>query len=323
MDDTQLVVREQRALTSAQFHALTEVPPEIEWFANITNPRTRVAYEVDVKAFARFVGIRTPEECRHVTRAHVIAWRKDLEGRGLSDSTIRRKLSALASFFDALCERNAVRDDPVHGVERPKASSHEGLTPALSDAQARRLLNAPPADTLKGKRDRAILSTLAHHALRRAELCSLRVKDVQQRHGLVHLRVHGKRGKIRFIPMHQEAQRVVTEYLEAAGHGQDLEGPLFRPVKNNTTKKLRKTISPRSVLRDVVQHYAQEIGLAKEVQGLCTHSLRATGATNALDHGADIAEVQVWLGHADISTTRLYDHRKRRPEESPTFRVRF
>jgi integrase/recombinase XerD len=151
----------------------------------------------------------------------------------------------------------------------------------------------------------------------------LRVKDVQQRHGLVHLRVHGKRGKIRFIPMHPETQRVVIEYLEAAGHGQDLDGPLFRPLKNNTNKKLRKTINPRSVLRDVVQHYAQAIGLAQEVQGLCTHSLRATGATNALDHGADIAEVQVWLGHADISTTRLYDHRRRRPEESPTFRVRY
>lgn len=323
MPETSLVVQELRALTSAEFHTLAAVPPEVEWFANITNPRTRAAYEQDVKDFARFVGIQTPEECRHVARAHVIAWRKELEAKGLAESSIRRKLSALSSFFDALCERNAVRDNPVHGVERPKASSHEGLTPALSDAQARRLLNAPSPDTLKGKRDRAILSTLAHHALRRAELCGLRVKDIQQRHGLVHLRIHGKRGKLRFIPMHPEAQRMVTEYLAAAGHGEDMDGPLFRPVKNNTTKKMRKPISPRAVLRDVVQLYARATGLSLEVQGLCTHSLRATGATNALEHGADIAEVQVWLGHADISTTRLYDHRRRRPEESPTFRVRF
>ncbi|MGE0827645.1 MAG: tyrosine-type recombinase/integrase [Candidatus Binatia bacterium] len=320
---TTLVEQTERALTAPQFRALSAVPPELEWFANITNPRTRVAYEYDVKAFARFVGIQTPEECRLVTRAHVIAWRKELEGHGLADASIRRKLSALSSFFDGLCERNAVADNPVHGVERPRSSSHEGLTPALSDAQARRLLNAPDAGTLKGKRDRAILSTLAHHALRRAELCGLRVKDVQQRHGLVHLRIHGKRGKIRFIPMHPETQRILAEYLEAAGHGQDLGGPLFRPVKNNTTGTLRKALDPRSVLRDVVQHYAKAVGLSEQVQGLCTHSLRATGATNALEHGADIAEVQAWLGHADISTTRLYDHRRRRPEESPTFRVRF
>lgn len=104
---------------------------------------------------------------------------------------------------------------------------------------------------------------------------------------------------------------------------QDLEGSLFRPLKNNTSKHLRKPLNPRSVLRDVIRHYAEETGLTDEVHGLCTHSLRATGATNALQNGADIAEVQMWLGHADISTTRLYDHRRRRPEESPTFRVRY
>lgn len=229
----------------------------------------------------------------------------------------------MSSFFDALCERNAVKDNPVHGVERPKANSNEGLTPAISDAQARALLDAPPAGTLKGKRDRAILSTLAHHALRREELCKLRVKDVENRQGLVQFRVHGKRSKIRFVPVHQETQRLLAEYLEAAGHDKDLEGPLFRPMKNNTTKQLRKSLSPRSVLRDVVQYYARQIGLTGKVHGFCTHSLRATGATNALENRADIAEVQEWLGHANISTTRLYDHRRRRPEESPTFRVRY
>ena len=72
-------------------------------------------YECDVKHdFAWFVDIRALEECRQVTRAHVIAWRKDLEGRGLSDFTIRRKLSALSSFFDALCEHNSIcMPDPI------------------------------------------------------------------------------------------------------------------------------------------------------------------------------------------------------------------
>jgi integrase/recombinase XerD len=60
-----------------------------------------------------------------------------------------------------------------------------------------------------------------------------------------------------------------------------------------------------------------------EVNGLCVHSLRATAATNALSHDSDIAKVQEWLGHANVSTTRLYDRRKTRPEESPTFRVKY
>jgi len=67
--------------------------------------------------------------------------------------------------------------------------------------------------------------------------------------------------------------------------------------------------------------YAREIGLAEDVPGLCGHSLRTTAATNALSNNADIAKVQEWRGHSDIPTTRMYDKRQSRPEDSPTFKV--
>src|SRR5204862_7144917 len=79
-----------------------------------------------------------------------------------------------------LCEKNAVSHNPVKGVKRPKAESGEGKTPALGDHQARVLLTAPGDETVKEKRDRAILSMLLYHALRRDELCKLRVKDFRQ-----------------------------------------------------------------------------------------------------------------------------------------------
>jgi integrase/recombinase XerD len=82
-------------------------------------------------------------------------------------------------------------------------------------------------------------------------------------------------------------------------------------------------LNPRSVRRDVVLKYGAETGISKEVNGFCVHALRATAATNALAHESDIAKVQEWLGHANISTTRLYDRRKSRPEDSPTFRVKY
>jgi integrase len=82
--------------------------------------------------------------------------------------------SALSSLFDYLCERNAVSGNPIDGVKRPMANGNEGSTPALGDAQARKLLEAPPADTLKGVRDRAVLATLLYHGMRREELCGLR-----------------------------------------------------------------------------------------------------------------------------------------------------
>jgi hypothetical protein len=135
-----------RLLTAAEFHQLADVPPEIEWFANLSNASTRRAYENAVKDFMRFTGIARPEEFRTVTRAHIIAWRDDLVRRGLGGSTIRHRL---ASLFEYLCEKNAVTHNPVKGVERPKTESGEGKTPALGDHQARKLLEAPQDDTIK------------------------------------------------------------------------------------------------------------------------------------------------------------------------------
>jgi site-specific recombinase XerD len=189
-----------RVLTPTQYGDLAEVPPELEWLANITNPKTREAYRIDVSEFSTFAGLRGPAEFRTVTRAHVIAWRKQLETRGLADSTIRRKLSALSALFDYLCEHNAVAGNPVDGVKRPSANANEGSTPALGDAQARKLLDAPPENTLKGVRDRAILATLLYHGLRCEELCRLKIKDIQSRQGVVHFRVHGKREKFGSSP---------------------------------------------------------------------------------------------------------------------------
>jgi integrase/recombinase XerD len=202
------VAVEKAVLTAKQFGALSAVPPELEWLANITNAHTRRAYKNDVDEFVAFSGLRSFAELRGISRAHVIAWRKDLESRKLSPATIRRKLSALSALFDYLCESNAVAGNPVDGVKRPMANGNEGLTPALGDAQARKLIDTPPADTLKGVRDRA---TLLYHGIRREELCGLRVRDMQSRQGVMHFRVKGKRDKIRFVPMHPMAQRLIEE----------------------------------------------------------------------------------------------------------------
>ncbi len=153
------------------------------------------------------------EEIRLVTRAHVIAWREQLETRELAPATIRRKLSAISSLFDFLCEKNAVIHNPVNGIKRPMSNCNEGSTPALSDSHTQKLLDTPPADTRKGKRDRAILATLLYHGLRREELCKLKVKDLQSREGVLHLRIHGKGSKIRFVPLHPMAQRLIEDYL--------------------------------------------------------------------------------------------------------------
>jgi site-specific recombinase XerD len=314
------VVPTVRRLTVAEFQQLSELPATAEWFANISNPRTRRAYQSDVTDFTLFVGIVHPDEFRQVTRAHIIAWRKTLETKGLLAATIRRKLSAVASLFDHLCECNAVAGNPVHGVKRPSEGSNEGSTPAISDDHARALLAAPDPDTLKGRRDRAVLAVFLYHGLRCEELCKLRVRDIEDRRGVKHLRVHGKRDKIRFLPAHPAALDRIADYLQMAGHGDDINTPLFRPVKN-PRGTLEKPLNGSAIYHSIVRNYARQLKL--DIPGFCTHSLRATAATNALEHAADIAKVQEWLGHSNISTTRLYDRRSTRPEESPTFKVSY
>jgi site-specific recombinase XerD len=307
-----------RLLTAAEFQKLADVPPEFEWFANISNHHTRRAYENAVKDFMRFAGIRRPEEFRIVTRAHFIAWRDELRRRDLGGATIRHRLAALASLFEYLCEKNAVTHNPVKGVERPRTESGEGKTPAIGDHQARDLLAAPAEDTIKSKRDRAILSTLLFHALRREELCKLRVKDFRHaRKGVPHLNVSGKGGKTRYLPLHPGTNGLINDYLDAAGHGLDDNGALFRPIRNNRTGRLERAITADGVYR-LVRTYSAQLGFL-----IGAHALRATAATNALDHQADIAKVQEWLGHANIATTRIYDHRRTRPEDSPTFKVAY
>ena len=94
-------------------------------------------------------------------------------------------------------------------------------------------------------------------------------------------------------------------------------------MTNNRTGKLDRPLDPASVYRNIVVKYGLDTGISAEVNGLYVHSLRPTAATNALSHETDIAKVQEWLGHANVSTTRLYDRRNTRPEDSPTFGVRY
>lgn len=138
------------------------------------------------------------------------------------------------------------------------------------------------------------------------------------------------RDKIRYIALHPMTLRLVGEYLEmlgklgvGVGEGEvDLDGPLFRPVKNNRTGTLDKHLDPGSIYRNIVIKYAKSTGVSAEAIGVCVHSMRATAATNALSNEAVIAKVQEWLGHANVSTTRIYDRRKSTPEDSPTFHIK-
>lgn len=209
--------------------------------------------------------------------------------------------------------------NPVNGIKRPRHESNCGKTPAISDQQASALLAAPNSATLFGKRDKAILSVLLFHALRREELCKLHLKSIHERSGIKHLEIHGKGGKIRCLPLHPTTFHLIQEYLSAAPHGREKSGALFRPIRNNITGDITKSLSTDRILK-IVKGYGLKIGIV-DMARFAPHALRATAATNALENHADITKVQEWLGHSSILTTRSYDRRITQSVDSPMWRV--
>ena len=155
--------------------------------------------------------------------------------------------------------KNAVTHNPVKGVERPRTESGEGKTPAIGDHQARDLLEAPSGHDQEQARPRHPVDA-AFHALRREELCKLKVKDFRHaRKGVPHLKVSGKGGKTRYLPLHPGTHGLINDYLDAAGHGLDEAGALFRPVRNNRTGRMEGAITADGVYR-LVRGYSGQLG---------------------------------------------------------------
>jgi integrase/recombinase XerD len=151
-----------------------------------------------------------------------------------------------------------------------------------------------------------------------AKLCKLKVRYFQHaRKGVPPLKVSSKVGKTQYLPRHAGANALIHNYLDAAGPGTDNSGDRFGPIRNNRTGRLKAAITADGVYK-LVRAYSAQLGFE-----IGAHALRATAATNALDHEGDITKVQEWLGHANIATTRIYDHRRTRPEHSPTFKVAY
>jgi len=285
--------------------SLAQLSPEREWLALFQSPHSRRAYATDVHDFFALYGIESMQQLQSMGRTHVLGWRAQLQQGGASPATQRRKLAALASLFRHLGERGVVSHNPVQDVRRPPVTSYEGQTPALSDQQARELLDAPAASSSKGLRDRAILAMLLYQALRRSELCALNIGDLQMHRGQWRLRVQGKGGRLRMLPMHPLALERLRCYFDASAP-RGAASPMFVALSN---PRGDGRISAQGVYTNVVRKYGEALGLAT-MPWFGPHVMRTTAATQALEQGADLAAVQHWLGHASIQTTRGYDRRE-------------
>jgi integrase len=199
----------------------------------------------------------------------------------------------------------------VRDIKRPRVNRRQGTTRAFSPKEARAILDAPDATSLRGLRDRAILSVGFQAGPRRSEIASLLVRDFHTNSGYKSLHFIRKGGEDLSLALNPQTSQRIQEYLAASGHGDDLDGPLFRPASGSPLE-MRRHLHPEAIDR-ILRKYATKAGLGA---GYSAHSMRATFITTALDKGASLEDVQRDVGHADPGTTKLYDRRGYNPEKS-------
>jgi len=212
-------------------------------------------------------------------------------------SSVGRKLSAAKGFFRYLLRRGVITRDPTAGIGTPK--KEQQLPVHLTVDDTFRLLEAPPKDTPAGLRDRALLEVLYSCGLRVSEVVGLDWADIDGSLELV--RVRGKGGKERLVPVGQKALKALAVYRQRLG---DLCPRRLRNEKAVYLNRRGGRLTTRSVAR-MVEQYIMATGLATKVS---PHALRHSFATHLLNAGADLRAIQELLGHASLSTTQKYTH---------------
>jgi integrase/recombinase XerC len=299
------------------------------WAARRPSPHTQRAYRRDVLSFADFLGIPWPQEASKLLLASVAdvqRWRDAMIAETKAPKTLSRRTSSLSSFYKYLAGCAAELrlplnvPNPAHAqfIARESSDPLQG-TRALTATRARQLMGLPASDAVLDFRDRAILKTYLYTGVRLATACRLRTKDFHQDGEEATLTINEKGNKHRTIGIHFAAAEAISEYIKKA----KLEaGPLFRARRAPHSQELGdKPLSEASMYRIIASYIEKLPGGLKEGERLySTHSLRATTATLLLEAGVDIRKVQELLGHRHVTTTQIYDKRRRTTRESFTRR---
>ena len=264
------------------------------WLESGLSENTLNAYRTDLAAFEGWLGKKKlPLDA--VTRAELLNYLAANVRQGLSPRSSARRLSTLRRFYRYLLREGLIGEDPTADVRSP--SLGRPLPKSITEASVEKLLAAPPETTL-GVRDRAMLETMYASGLRVSELVALALNELDLTTGLV--RVTGKGGKERIVPLGDEATSRLGDYLKGARPsllGQQKSGAVFLTRRGQPMT--------RQAFWQLIKRYSAAAGIDSS---LSPHSLRHAFATHLLNHGADLRSVQMLLGHADLSTTQIYTH---------------
>lgn len=265
------------------------------WLESGLSANTLAAYRTDLLAFQIWLA-KKRLTLEQVTRADLLAYLAANVRSGLSPRSSARHLSTLRRFYRYLLIQGRTQADPTADVRSPVIG--RPLPKNISEQGVEKLLSTPPRDTALGSRDRAMLETMYASGLRVSELVGLTLNELDLTTGLV--RVVGKGGRERIVPLGEEASESLREYL-----GQARSDLLKAQLTDAVFVTRRGGPMTRQAFWQLIKRYAQQAGIGAEFS---PHSLRHAFATHLLNHGADLRSVQMLLGHTDLSTTQIYTH---------------
>lgn len=266
------------------------------WLEDGLSQNTLAAYRRDLGAFQSWLDKDRASSLTRATSSDMDAYLAHRFAAHAKPSTAARYTASLRRFYRYLLRENQIEADPTQFLNTPKLP--RSLPKLLSESDVEALLNAPNIDTPAGLRDRAMIETLYATGLRVSELVGLKLLNLDLNAAV--LRVTGKGGKDRLVPLGEEAQHWLTRYLQES-----------RPLLLNGKKCAEVFITARGtgMTRQAFWHLLKRQARVADIQKpLSPHTLRHAFATHLLSHGADLRAVQMLLGHADISTTQIYTH---------------
>ncbi len=269
---------------------------------SVTSPHSRRSYEKGLRQFFTWCRVQSHPA---FTKALVGAYRAWLLEQGLAPATINLRLSPVRKLAREMADNGLLAPELAAAVERVAGVKQQGVRAGnwLGREQASELLNAPDPSTLKGKRDRAMLALLVGCGLRRTELLSLTVNQIEQRDGRwVIPDLVGKGNRRRTVPVPAAVKIRIEEWILAAGL--DIGKPggrLFRPI-SKAGKLTGNSMQDEKGIWHIVVQYARQTSLGR----LSPHDLRRTCAKLCRKAGGDLEQIQLLLGHASIQTTERY-----------------
>jgi integrase/recombinase XerD len=258
---------------------------------------TQRVYERDVRVWLQTLPQRSGVEVTALlTRDNVVKFLAQSRAAGLSPRSVARRMAGLRAFCRYLKQEEVLPVDPLLDLQTPRLPQR--LPHFLSLDEVDSLLRQPCLETPRGRRDAALLEVLYATGLRVSELVSLPLSALHLAEGWI--KVRGKGGKERLIPLGEQAVACIRAYLGGAREELMRGGRSPQVFVNGRGEGLT-----RQACWKLLRRYARQAGIGKPMS---PHTLRHSFATHLLEQGADLRSVQQMLGHSDISTTQIYTH---------------